>query len=505
MLVTKFTHGAWIVVIAMPLLYLLMLRIRRHYDTADAEAAPRPGGVTLPSRIHAVVPVVKINEPTLRTLAFARAIHPDDLTAVTVRVDPAETDQLFTEWVRRDIPVPLTVIDSPFRDITQPLVDHVRSIRRRSPRDVVCVFIPEYVVGHWWEALLHNQTALRLKARLLFQPGVMVTSVPWQLRLQPAPRWTPRTAPPSGSDSPRRTLHRRVQRWDAHPDDRGQGSVPRPGRRPSPAGALPAGFTGLSRRRHGAGAALLCAGLLVLALAHEPARRLDYAVPVLLVLALVVAAALLGGMRVALPGAVAGALLLNWFLTPPYGTLRDRVGRAGPRPRPSTWRWRSRSAGWSTSPRAAPPRPPGPAPRPRRSPAWPGPRSPSTRPSTDLLAQVRQVFGMREAALLERDGGGWTVVEASGEGAPDTDERELRVPAGHRPCAAGARAGAVRRRPAGAGQLRRAPPRTRCSRRRLAERAAEAARLEAADRMRTTLLAGVGHDLRTPLAASRPP
>ena len=179
-LVTKFTHGAWLVVIAMPLLFVLMLRIRRHYDTADAEAAPRPGGIVLPSRIHAVTPVVKLNEPTLRTLAFARAIRPDDLSAVTVRVDPAETDRLVTEWVDRDIPVPLIQIDSPFRDIVQPLVDHVRSIRRQSPRDVVVVFIPEYVVGHWWEALLHNQTALRLKARLLFQPGVMVTSVPWQ-------------------------------------------------------------------------------------------------------------------------------------------------------------------------------------------------------------------------------------------------------------------------------------------------------------------------------------
>jgi amino acid transporter len=180
-LVTKFVHGAWLVVIAMPLLYLLMLRIRRHYDTVDAEAAPRPGGVVLPSRIHAIVPVVKINEPTLRTLAFARAIHPDDLTAVTVRVDPDETDELFREWVRRDIPVPLTEIDSPYRDITQPLLDYVRSIHRRSPRDVVSVFVPELVVGRWWEALLHNQSALRLKTRLLFQPGVMVTSVPWQL------------------------------------------------------------------------------------------------------------------------------------------------------------------------------------------------------------------------------------------------------------------------------------------------------------------------------------
>jgi len=70
----------------------------------------------------------------------------------------------------------------PYRDITQPLLDEVRSIGRSSPRDVVIVFVPEYVVRHWWEALLHNQSALRLKARLLFQPGVMVTSVPWQMR-----------------------------------------------------------------------------------------------------------------------------------------------------------------------------------------------------------------------------------------------------------------------------------------------------------------------------------
>jgi amino acid transporter len=181
-LVTKFVHGAYIVVIAMPVLYLLMVRVRRHYTEADAEAAPRPGGVVLPSRIHAVVPVVTVNEPTLRTLAFARAIHPDDLTAVTVRVDPDETDRLVAAWVRRDIPVTLELLESPYRDLTQPLLDHVRAIRRRSPRDVVSVFIPEYVVGRWWEALLHNQSALRLKARLLFHPGVMVVSVPSQLR-----------------------------------------------------------------------------------------------------------------------------------------------------------------------------------------------------------------------------------------------------------------------------------------------------------------------------------
>ena len=84
-------------------------------------------------------------------------------------------------WRARDVPVALTVLDSPYRDITRPAVEYIADIRRDSPRDVVAVFIPEYLVDHWWEHVLHNQTALRLKTRLLFQPGVMVTSVPWRL------------------------------------------------------------------------------------------------------------------------------------------------------------------------------------------------------------------------------------------------------------------------------------------------------------------------------------
>ena len=79
------------------------------------------------------------------------------------------------------MPIPLKVLASPYREITRPILDYVKSIRRQSPRDVVMVYIPEYVVGHWWENLLHNQSALRLKGRLLFTPGIMVTSVPWQL------------------------------------------------------------------------------------------------------------------------------------------------------------------------------------------------------------------------------------------------------------------------------------------------------------------------------------
>ncbi|MFG2003937.1 APC family permease [Spirillospora sp. NPDC048911] len=180
-LVTKFTHGAWIVVIAMPVVFIMMKSIHRHYDRVALELTPPDEPLTLPSRIHGIVLVSKLHTPTLQALAFARATRPSTLTALTVRTSPADTEQLEREWAARDIPVPLTVLDSPYRDITGPILDHVARIRRKSPRDLVCVFIPEYVVGHWWEHLVHNQSALRLKARLLFRPGVMVTSVPWQL------------------------------------------------------------------------------------------------------------------------------------------------------------------------------------------------------------------------------------------------------------------------------------------------------------------------------------
>jgi amino acid transporter len=180
-LITKFTHGAWIVTIAMPLLFITMQGIRRHYDRVTAEIKPTPAGVSLPSRIHAIVPVSRLVLPTLQALAFARATHPSTLTAVTVQVDEQETQALVDEWRAREIPVELKIINSPYREITTPILDYIRDIRRASPRDAVCVFVPEYIVGHWWEHLLHNQSALRLKTRLLFTPGVMVASVPYHL------------------------------------------------------------------------------------------------------------------------------------------------------------------------------------------------------------------------------------------------------------------------------------------------------------------------------------
>jgi amino acid transporter len=180
-LITKFLAGAWIAILAMVIIFFTMKGIHRHYRRVAIELAGREQDLVLPSRIHGIVLVSKLHLPTLRALAYARATRPDLLEAVTVNVDPDDTAALAREWEDRQIPVPLKVIDSPFREITRPILDYVRRVRNDAPRDVVTVFIPEYVVGHWWEQLLHNQSALRLKGRLLFTPGVMVTSVPWQL------------------------------------------------------------------------------------------------------------------------------------------------------------------------------------------------------------------------------------------------------------------------------------------------------------------------------------
>ncbi|MEU6672698.1 APC family permease [Streptomyces sp. NPDC046853] len=183
-LVTKFTHGAWVALLGMCIFYATMSAIRRHYDRVAEEIAapdtPSEDSVR-PSRVHSIVLVSKIHRPTLRALAYAKLMRSDTLEALSINVDPAETKALRAEWDRRGIHVPLKILDSPYREITRPIIEYVKGLRKESPRDVVSVIIPEYVVGHWYEHLLHNQSALRLKGRLLFTPGVMVTSVPYQL------------------------------------------------------------------------------------------------------------------------------------------------------------------------------------------------------------------------------------------------------------------------------------------------------------------------------------
>ncbi|EON34351.1 MULTISPECIES: APC family permease [Gordonia] len=182
-LLTKFTEGAYIAVIAMVSLFVMMKLIHHHYASVQRELdrAEEDDEAVLPSRTHSIVLVSSLHMASKRALRYARATRPDVLEAITVNVDDRDTRKLVSEWEASDITVPLKVIASPYREITRPVIEYVRRVRRESPRDVVTVFIPEYVVGHWWEQILHNQSALRLKGRLLFEPGVMVTSVPWQL------------------------------------------------------------------------------------------------------------------------------------------------------------------------------------------------------------------------------------------------------------------------------------------------------------------------------------
>ncbi|MDP9293383.1 MAG: APC family permease [Actinomycetota bacterium] len=179
-LLTKFAQGAWIVVLAAPILFVTMKAIARHYREFTQQLAPTPSGVALPARIHAVVLVSNLLAPTLRALAFAEALQPASLVAVKVSAEDME-DPLPAEWEDRGMPVPLMVIESPYRETVRPVLRYVRHLRREHPGDVISVVIPEYVVAHWWQRLLHNQTALRLKGRLRLEPSVAVTSVPWLL------------------------------------------------------------------------------------------------------------------------------------------------------------------------------------------------------------------------------------------------------------------------------------------------------------------------------------
>jgi hypothetical protein len=216
-IITKFVHGAWIALVAMVVFFLMMKAIRRHYDLVRTELfTDVDAEATLPARVYAIVLLSKLHKPALRAISYARATRPSVLEAVIVDVDPEETAALERDWEARDLPVPLKVLDSPYREVTRPIVEYVRGIRRTSPRDLVTVFIPEYVVGHWWEHLLHNQAALRLKGRLLFTPGVMVVSVPWLLK---------------SSEGFAEALAQEHDRTAAEPPGIGTPSVPPPGGR----------------------------------------------------------------------------------------------------------------------------------------------------------------------------------------------------------------------------------------------------------------------------------
>lgn len=181
-LISKFTHGAYMAIIAMVAVFILMKLIRRHYtQVADELSLDEESERAMPSRVRAVILVSRVDKPTVRAVMYAKATHPSIIEAVTVAVDDEESQQTFEDWDAEDFGVPLRVIASPYREVTTPFLDYVKTLRSDNPRDAVIVYIPEYVVGHWWEQVLHNQTALLIRTRLHFLPGVMVTSVPYQL------------------------------------------------------------------------------------------------------------------------------------------------------------------------------------------------------------------------------------------------------------------------------------------------------------------------------------
>jgi hypothetical protein len=171
------------VILLIPLLIGMFYGIHRHYQRL--ERARRPETPLLPEEvvIRAVVPVADLGTPARQALAFARAIACDDAHVVAVHVtdDLKAAEQLKRQWEEWEPGVQMIIIESPFRSLTGPLLAYIDALKDSSPGDTITVILPEYVPSSWWEHLLHNQTALRLKAALLFHPGVVVANVPYHM------------------------------------------------------------------------------------------------------------------------------------------------------------------------------------------------------------------------------------------------------------------------------------------------------------------------------------
>jgi Amino acid permease len=179
--VTKFGEGAWIPIIVIPVIVALFKAIHHHYSGVAAglkvpiEYRPRRMNHTV------VVLVGSVHRGVLEALAYAKSLHPDRLLAVSVVSDEEEQERIEQQWRERAIDVPLEIVHSPYRELTRPILRFVDELDARYENSIVTVVLPEFVVGSWWSQLLHNQSALFLKGRLLFRKGTVVTSVPYHL------------------------------------------------------------------------------------------------------------------------------------------------------------------------------------------------------------------------------------------------------------------------------------------------------------------------------------
>lgn len=181
---TKFTHGAWIVVILIPILIVGFRGINRHYQRVERELE----GPTVidPAAVHltAIVPVAELNSVSTQTLAYARSIS-RNVFAVHVTDDEDEIRAWKQTWAALGADIQLVIIESPNRSLVGPLLTYLDELTQQRPGETISVILPELQSRHWWEQLLHNQSALRLKAALLFRPGTVVTSVPYRIRHRP--------------------------------------------------------------------------------------------------------------------------------------------------------------------------------------------------------------------------------------------------------------------------------------------------------------------------------
>ena len=176
--VSKFTIGAWIPAVLIPLLVVVLKSIGGHY--AHVQKAVATDDAWKPRRYthNVVVLVATLNKPTLQALTYARSLAPDRLIALSVVENAKEEQLLRGEWRGKELPIELVTLFSPYRELTRPVLSFLDELDAENPDEIITVVIPEVVVTHWYTQALHNQSALALKARLLFRPNTVVTSVP---------------------------------------------------------------------------------------------------------------------------------------------------------------------------------------------------------------------------------------------------------------------------------------------------------------------------------------
>jgi len=180
-ILTKFMHGAWIVVVLIPLLVVMFLRIHRHYFEVAQQLSTEGLEGLRPIRHEVIVPISGIHRGVIAALEYAKSIAPHHVTAVYVNLDEESTQKLREKWQQWGSGVNLVVVASPYRSLLRPLLNYIDRVKRSSPGDVITIVLPEFVPAKWWQNLLHNQNTLFLKGALLFKRGVVVTNVPYHL------------------------------------------------------------------------------------------------------------------------------------------------------------------------------------------------------------------------------------------------------------------------------------------------------------------------------------